>query len=522
MNTAQRSEPTVWNMDHASVRTLWAIVEYHAKRTPEREAMQFDGRITSYAQMAARSVAMDADLRARGVKPGERVAYLGKNSDTYFGLLFACSRAGIVLVPLNWRLAPDEWEFILGDAEVNLVIHDDHFAAEAAEQARRKPGLQLVRINDLGSEAPATIPPAQDDPDAVTVQMYTSGTTGRPKGAMLSNWNLIAQREPGYAQKVDWYPTHDDVTLVVSPVAHVAGTVFAMWNLYSGGKIVIMREFEPALTVRLMNETGVTVTLLVPSALHILLEHLEKTGETVKAIRLIAYGASPMPEAVLAKAQSMLPAGYVAMYGMTEAGGIASALGPEHHEGEERPKLRSVGTPFPGGAVAIVDMEGNFLAQGEEGEIVVQSAQIMKGYWKRPESTAEAMLPGGWFRTGDMGRLDEDGFLYVFDRVKDMIITGGENVYPAEVENLLFDHPAIRDAAVIGRPSERWVEEVCAVVTLKPGASLTLEELRGWARGRIAGFKIPRALAIVDELPRNAGGKVLRRHLRDAKLEMAD
>lgn len=514
-------EPTVWNMDHASVRTLWAIAEYHAGRVPDREAMQFEGRITTYGEMAARIVAIDAELRERGVRPGQRIAYLGKNCDTYFNLLFACSRAGIVLVPLNWRLAPDEWHFILEDAGVGLLIHDDSFAGEAAAQAGRIDGLQLVRIDDLGLRAPEAVPPAAADPDAVVVQMYTSGTTGRPKGAMLSNWNLMAQREPGYRQRIDWYQTHADVTLVLSPIAHVAGTVFAMWNLYPGGKIVIAREFEPAQTVRLMNEAGVTVTLLVPSALHMLLEYLERSGETVNAIRFIAYGASPMPEALLAKAQAMLPARFVQMYGMTEAGGIATALGPEYHEGEERPKLRSAGTPFPGGAVAIVDTEGNFLPTGEEGEIAVKSAQIMQGYWKRPEATAEAMLPGGWFRTGDMGRLDEDGFLYVFDRVKDMIITGGENVYPAEVENLLFSHPAIRDAAVIGRPSERWVEEVCAVVTLKPGASLTLEELRAWAKGRIAGFKIPRALAIVDELPRNAGGKVLRRQLREAKLEMA-
>ena len=362
----------------------------------------------------------------------------------------------------------------------------------------------------------------RDDPDAVVVQMYTSGTTGRPKGAMLSNWNVIAQRAPGYRQGVSWYQSDEDVTLVLSPVAHIAGTGIALWNLYPGGKIVIAREFNPADTVRLMNETGVTMALFVPSALQMLLDYLEESGETVKAIKYIAYGASPMPEAILARAQAMLPARYIQMYGMTEAAGTATALGPDEHEGEQRPKLRSAGRPFPGGELAIVDAAGNFLPVDQPGEIVVRSAQVMKGYWKRPEASAEAMLPGGWFRSGDMGRIDADGYLFVFDRVKDMIISGGENIYPAEVENLLFGHPAIRNAAVIGRPSAKWVEEVVAVVTLEPGATLTLDELREWARGKIAGFKIPRALAIVDALPLNASGKVLRRELRDATLAMQD
>lgn len=515
----EQERPTVWDMDHDRVRTLWAIADYHARRTPDRTAMEYDGRRTSYAQYAARAEAMDAALRATGAQPGARIAYLGKNCDLYFCLLAATSRAGLVLVPLNWRLAPDEWQFIIEDAEVGFLVHDDVFAGEAEEQARRAPALALARIEDLGAASPGAAPePPRDDPDAVAVQMYTSGTTGRPKGAMLSNWNLLAQRKPGYDGRHDWYQTEEDATLVISPIAHVAGTAFATWNLYAGGRIVIAREFHPADTVSLINRTGVTFTLFVPSMLQMLLDHLDASAERVNSLRYVAYGASPMPEAILARAQAMLPARFVQMYGMTEAGGIATALGPEHHEGGERPKLRSAGLPFPGGEVAIVDAAGNFLPAGAEGEVVVRSGQIMKGYWKQPEATAAAMVPGGWFRSGDMGRKDEDGFLYVFDRVKDMIITGGENVYPAEVENLLFGHPAIRNVAVIGRPSEKWVEEVAAVVVLEPGASLTLDELREWARGRIAGFKIPRALAIVEELPMNASGKVLRRHLRDARL----
>jgi long-chain acyl-CoA synthetase len=514
--------PSVRNMDHDRIRTLWAIAAYHAGRTPDAVAMDYQGRSTSYAQMAARAEAMDAALRADGALPGERIAYLGKNCDLYFPLLFAASRGGFVLVPLNWRLAPDEWTFILEDAGVKRLIHDDDFAAAAAEQARRIAGLELLRIDDLGTQTATTPEPPRDDPAAVAVQMYTSGTTGRPKGAMLTNWNVIAQRAIGYRQKVDWYNTDQDVTLLLSPVAHIAGTGFGLFGLYPGGRVVIAREFDPAETVRLMNETGVTIALFVPSSLQMLLDYLEASGERINALRLIAYGASPMPEAILARAQAMLPAGFVQMYGMTEAAGVASALAPEFHIGADRPKLRSAGRAWPGGAVGIVNAEGTFLQPGEEGEIAVRSEQVMKGYWKRPEATAEVMMPGGWFRTGDMGRMDEDGFLTVFDRVKDMIITGGENVYPAEVENLLFTHPAIRDAAVIGRPSEKWVEEVAAVVTLQPGATLTLAELREWARGKIAGFKIPRALAIIDELPRNAGGKVLRRELRDAKLAMLD
>lgn len=512
---------TVWNMDYDKLRSLWAIAAYHAGRTPDAVAMEYEGRTTTYAQWAARAGAMDMALRNYAPAQGTRIAYLGKNCDHYFSLVAGTSRAGLVLVPLNWRLAPAEWQFILEDAEVQLLIHDEHMAEEATALATALPHLPVVLIDDLGADgaqAAQEMAPPRDDPDEVVLQMYTSGTTGKPKGAMLSNWNLIAQRKPGYMQKMDWYQTDSDVTLVISPIAHVAGTAFASWQLYAGGRIVIAREFSPASTVALINQTGVNFVLFVPSMLQMLLDYLDESGKRLAGLRYIAYGASPMPDAVLARAQAMLPARYVQMYGMTEAGGIATALGPEYHEGDVRPKLRSAGLPFPGGEVAIVDNDGHFLSAEEPGEVVVRSEQVMKGYWKRPDATAEAMLPGGWIRSGDVGRLDEDGFLYVLDRVKDMIISGGENVYPAEVENLLFTHPAIRTAAVIGRPHERWVEEVVAVVVLKSGATLGLEELRSWARGKIAGFKIPRALAIVDALPLSPNGKVLRRQLREMDL----
>jgi acyl-CoA synthetase (AMP-forming)/AMP-acid ligase II len=521
MAMSEPGQPAVWTMDHSQLRTLWAILDHHARHSPDRVAMEYDGRLTSYARMAARAEAMDAALRATGAGPQARIAYLGKNCDLYFTLLAATCRAGMVLAPLNWRLAPDEWEFILRDAGVCLLVHDDWLAAEAAEQARRIDGLSLARIEDFGAAQAAPVEPARDDPHAVAMQMYTSGTTGRPKGAMLSSWNILAQRKPGYDLREEWYQTEEDATLVLSPVAHIAGTGFGVWNLYAGGRIVITREFNPAETISLINRTGVTYALFVPSMLQMLLDHLDASGESVSRLRYIAYGASPMPEAILARAQATLPARFVQMYGMTETGGVATALTPEHHLGEDRPKLRSAGVPFAGGEVAIVDAAGKFLPPDEEGEVVVRSEQVMQGYWNRPEATAEVMLPGGWFRTGDMGRMDEDGFLYVFDRVKDMIITGGENVYPAEVENLLFTHPAIKSAGVIGRPHEKWVEEIVAVVVLEQGASLTLEELREWARGRIAGFKIPRVLQLVDALPMNASGKVLRRELRAANLAAA-
>lgn len=476
--------PAVWSMDHDRVRTFWAIAAYHRQRRPDAVAMEYDGRRTTYRQWAERAEAIDAALRASGAQAGSRIAYLGKNSDLYFALLAAVSRAGMVLVPLNWRLAPDEWQFILADAEVPLLLHDGWLAGEAAEQGRRNAGLAVRLLDDFGSGPPAQPAPPRDEADAVAVQMYTSGTTGRPKGAMLSNWNVLAQRQPGYAIREEWYQTEADATLVISPVAHIAGTGFAVWQLYAGGRIVIAREFAPAATTDLINRSAVTYALFVPSMLQMMLDHLDASGERLPSLRYIAYGASPMPDAILARAQAMLPARYVQMYGMTETGGVATALTPDHHVGADRPKLRTAGVPFPGGEVAIVDADGHFLPPGTDGEIAIRSEQVMQGYWKRPESTAEVMLPGGWFRSGDVGRMDADGFLTVFDRVKDMIITGGENVYPAEVENVLFMHPAIRNVAVIGRPSDKWVEEVVAVVVLELGATLSLDELRGWARAR--------------------------------------
>ncbi len=512
------ADTEVWTIDHARLQTLWSIADYHRDRRPDAVAMEYEDRRTTYRQWAQRAEGMDSALRATGAGPGARIAYLGKNCDLYFALLAAISRAGMVLVPLNWRLAQDEWDFILRDAEVALLLHDEYLAAEAQALGQRISGLAVHPLGPFGVERLSAPERRRDDPGVVALQMYTSGTTGRPKGAMLTNRNVLAQRKPGYDRKEEWYQTERDATLVISPVAHIAGTGFAVWQLYAGGRIVIASEFAPSATTHLINDAGVTYALFVPSMLQMLLDYLDTSGESVNGLRYIAYGASPMPEAILARAQAMLPVRYVQMYGMTETGGVATALSPQHHIGEDRPKLRSAGVPFPGGEVAIVDPAGSFLASGMEGEVVVRSDQVMQGYWKRPEATAEAMLPGGWFRTGDMGRMDEDGFLYVFDRVKDMIITGGENVYPAEVENLLFTHPAIRSAAVIGRPHEKWVEEIVAVVVLEAGASLSLDELRAWARGRIAGFKIPRVLQIVDALPMNASGKVLRRELRSADL----
>ncbi|MQP68312.1 long-chain-fatty-acid--CoA ligase [Niveispirillum sp. SYP-B3756] len=500
-------------IDHDRLTSLWQVLTFHASRQPDAIALRFEGRDTSYAGLLQAATALAGRFAAQGLGRDDRIAYLGKNSDLYFVLLFAAARLGIVLVPLNWRLAADEWSFILQDSGAVRLLTDDAFTEIAAGLAsdNNLPPAELLAV-ETGPAVPSLALP---EPDDVIFQVYTSGTTGRPKGAMLTHRNLLALRAPGYRAGLSWFPDAASIVLGVLPVAHIAGTAYALFGFYAGARVVLTREFNPDQVLRLIETEKASHMLLAPAAMQQVMDHPRAAATCFSHLRVITYGASPIPEGQLRDALALFKCDFVQMYGMTEAAGGVVALDPDDHRSGATSRLRSAGRAMPGAEVAIMDSGGALLPPEEIGEIVVRSAAVMPGYWRRPDANAEVMMQGGWLRTGDIGRLDRDGYLYVLDRAKDMIVSGGENVYPAEVENVLYGHPEIADVAIIGVPSAKWGEEVMAVVVPRPGCTPTLASIAAWADGRIARFKVPKQLTIVDALPRNAGNKILRRVLRE-------
>ena len=500
-------------IDHDRLRTLWDVVAYHAETRPDAVALQFGERRTTYDGLVESALQIAARFATQGVGKGARIAYLGKNSDRYFTLLFAAARLGNVLVPLSWRLADDEWRYILADSGAVLLLADEEFL-DRAQSLAAELGLPAAELIPSGSTTIFEGPPLPQAHDVI-FQVYTSGTTGRPKGAMLTHRNMLALRAPGYRAGLAWFPGSSDTSLAVLPVAHIAGTAYGLFGLYSGGRLVITRDFDPGETLRLIEAEAASHLLLAPAAMRQVLDHPAAGTTDLGSLRFLTYGASPIPEALLKRAMTILGCGFVQMYGMTEAAGGVVALTPEDHASGDPERLRSAGRAMPGVEVAIFDNQDRPLAAWQIGEVAIRSDAVMAGYWRQPEATAQSIVGGGWLRTGDLGQLDAHGYLFILDRAKDMIISGGENVYPAEVENAIFGHPEVADVAVIGVPSATWGEEVMAVVVPREGCEPSLEAIAAWARSRIAGFKVPKRLTLVEELPRNAGNKVLRRLLRE-------
>ena len=458
-------------------------------------------------------------LIAAGVKPGDRVAVLAKGCDDFFVLWFGALKARACLTPVNWRLAPPEIAFILKDAQARLLVIGEAFDATVANLFGDCPAIAKVVQFEPGHAAwpdfrgwiggyPATDPNLAPDQADDVIQLYTSGTTGLPKGVQLTEGNYAAV----FASAVEQWARFEagDAVLVAMPLFHVAGANMGMLGLLQGARCVIMREADPGAILALIQQHGVRQAFLVPALINMILQHPALEGADLACLEKVYYGASPISEAVLRAAQARFGASFTQLYGLTETVGAGTYLPPEAHEGG---RLRSCGLPSPGVEVRVT-VESRLAEPLEVGEIEMRSAAVMKGYWNRPEATAQAIDAEGWFRSGDAGYFDAGGFLYIHDRVKDMIVTGGENVYPAEVENALFSHPTVADAAVIGVPDERWGEAVKAVVVLRAGAPVDPAALIAHCRTLIAAYKAPKSVDFVDALPRNPSGKVLRRELR--------
>jgi acyl-CoA synthetase (AMP-forming)/AMP-acid ligase II len=501
------------------ILTFDGFIRHWASERPWHPAIREGERIQSYAQLEETTVRVASFLLAVGLKKGDRIAWIGKNSDLYFSLFYGAARAGIVMVPIGWRLAPAEWAYIVNDTGAVLLFTGAGFDIAAALDGQI-PQVEKVIGEDqarsmIASASRGEFEPA--GPDDAVLQLYTSGTTGNPKGAVLSNRNLFALRK--HAEGSDQAYTKwddDEVVLVAMPCAHIGGTGLGIMAVASGLPALVLPEFTPDGVFDAIETGGVTRLFIVPAALHIMLQQPRCAMVDYSRLKYILYGAAPMPLELLRQCIKVFNAEFIQVYGMTETTGTIVMLPPEDHDPNGNERMRSAGKPLPGVEIRIVDGAGGDVATGEVGEIWTRSSNNMVGYWNLPDATKGTMASGGWIKTGDAGYLDADGYLYIHDRVKDMIISGGENVYPAEVESAIFGHPDVLEVAVIGVPDDKWGESVKAMCVAKPGASLDPDSVIQWARERIAAFKVPKSVDIIEALPRNASGKILRKDLRAA------
>lgn len=508
--------------------TLGDVPRHHARVRGDRVALSFEGRDTTFAELDANSNRAVGALLAAGLKKGDRVCYLGKNSDHYFELVFAVMKAGAVIAPIGWRLSADEVAYIIDDAQASLLFVGPECmecGEAAAAKSASRPTIIAMEAGAHGHpvyEAWRNAYPAEDKNIEVATNdtallLYTSGTTGRPKGVMLTSGNILRSRRALSEAKMGWNEWQEgEVSYCAMPIAHIGGTGWCIVGLINGVKNVVARDFNPIEALEVIPRERIAKMFMVPAALQFVIRMPRAREIDYSSLTHILYGASPMPVDLLRECMEVFGCHFVQQYGMTETTGTVTYLPPQDHDPKGNQRMRSAGLPMPGVEMAIFDAQGNRLGPNEIGEIATRSAANMKGYWRKDDATASTIDSQGWLRTGDAGYIDEDGYIYIQDRIKDMIITGGENVYPAEVENAVHGHPHVAEVAVIGVPDETWGESVKAIVVPKPGVTPDADDIIAFARSRIAHFKAPRSVDFLPTpLPRNPSGKILRRELRE-------
>ncbi|QLL08250.1 long-chain-fatty-acid--CoA ligase [Mycobacterium vicinigordonae] len=508
--------------DLADPRFLDERVAHWAATKPDDEAIDYLDRKWTWAQWNDRVRRLAGALTDFGVKRGDVVAFLDKNHPACVELTFAAASLGAANAIINFRLAADELDYVLNDSGAKVLIVGSEFKPSIdkirGDLTKVEHVIEVTPEGGDGDEYEALLAGASpvdrsDDvePDDVCIIMYSSGTTGRPKGVMLTQANIIAHTINAH-EGFEFDP--GDKSMVSMPLFHVGGSSYVQFGIHDGVPSVMTRDVD-GMTLAGAILKGANRTFLVPAVLAKVLESGEDAVKLFGALKTYSYGASPMPLPLLRAALEAWPnTDFIQAYGLTEVCGVISHLLPDAHRAQDNPeRLTSAGTLVPNAEVRVVDpFTLKDVPAGEQGELWFRTPQLMKGYHNKPEATAEAITEDGWFRTGDIGRVDDGGYIFVEDRLKDMIISGGENIYSIEVEQVLAEHPAVAEVAIIGIPDDKWGEVVKAVVSLEGEA--TEEEIIAFARERLAAYKCPKSVDFADELPRNPTGKIMKKDLR--------
>lgn len=483
------------------------------------------GKAVSFAQLNRRVNALNHAVAGLGVRKGDRVALLAKNCPEYVEV-YGLSKSGLIVVPLNWRLAVGELVKLMGHSAPEVLVVDEHHRVLVEAMRDQLPSVKhfvvlgaaragWLAYEDLLAAAPDAEPAVQAEPDDVLCLIYTSGTTGAPKGVAMTHAGVMGNCA---AAAHELRLTPDDITMAVMPLFHAGGMWYHLFPSFACGTTsLLLSDFEPATILRELEARRITNVHLAPTMIAALLAQPTAATADLGSVKVLFYAASSMPPELLRRAMQTFPrCGFAQGYGSTEAG-VVTILRPEDHRRAMEPGgehlLSSCGRPYPARSIRLVDNAGTEVPRGAVGEVEVHSADLMRGYWLDEEATAR-VLKSGWLKTGDLARLDDDGLLYIVDRKNDMVITGGENVFPTEVESVLYRDPDIQEAAVFGIPDRVWVERVVAAVVLRPGSTVTGEELIRRLRSHLAAYKCPKEIFIVDQLPKSAVGKVLRKELR--------
>jgi long-chain acyl-CoA synthetase len=489
--------------------SISSLLEQAAAEHPERAALRMDDLVLSYAQLREAAGRMSALLASLGVEPGDRVGLMLPNVPAFPIAFYGALAAGAIVVPMNPLLKSREIAYYLGDSGARVVLAWHAAAGEAAKGAADA-GAEAIAVETpdlaglLDEFVPATGDPGRHDQDDAVI-LYTSGTTGRPKGAELTHAGLVRNAE---ASRNLFGVDPSDVIMGCLPLFHVFGLTCGLnVSVATAATLTLLPRFDPAKALDIMQRDRVTIFEGVPTMYAAMLHLPEADPAQAATLRLCASGGAAMPVEILRAFEEKFGCVILEGYGLSETSPVASFNHPDKVR-----KPGSIGTPIEGVQMRLIDDEGNTVPDGEIGEIAIRGHNVMKGYWNKPEATAEA-IRDGWFRTGDMARVDEDGYYFIVDRKKDLIIRGGYNVYPREIEEVLHEHPAVAEVAVIGIPHPDLGEEVGAAVALKPGASATPDELRAFARERVAAYKYPRHVWLVDALPKGPTGKILRREV---------
>jgi len=504
--------------------TISEFMDFRAHSQKDRIALHFEDRIWTYSEIKNESLRAMSKLKILGMKDGDRFGILDYNSPESLFLFLGAVRIGVVPVIINWRLTPEEILFILKDSRSKILFYGNDFLANASVSVEEEPEINIINISEY-----SYIESVQDsqiiNSEATVIQLYTSGTTGFPKGVLLNHNNLLdtltnlALELPGFGS--------DSKNLVCCPFYHIGGLGYMLLGFIPGGTNYLVKRFETTEIVNLIQSEKITNTLLVPAMIQSIVLHSESKNYDFSSLRNIQYGGSSIPEGILRLAQDLFRSNFTQAYGLTETTGIATLLRFDDHIKilEHKPseiwkeRIRSAGRIVGKMEIMILNEKLEEQEPGSPGEICLKGVNLGKGYWNRPKDNEKSFDAQGWFHTGDIGFLDSDGFLFVIDRKNDMILSKDENLSPVEIERILFEYPDCSDLAVFGLPDLEYGEAVCVALVPKENTKVNLESLLSWAKGKIAGYKMPRKLFLMEQLPRNPSGKILRRELRSLFLD---